>query len=59
MPSIDQETSLQNSSFLLNNYIHFCIYVPCNVNRMMQSHKNATFAPQLRHSMPHVDHVDQ
>lgn len=56
MPSIDQKTFLQNSSFLLINYIHFCIYVSCNVNRMTQSHKNATFAPQLRHSMPHVDH---
>lgn len=26
---------------------------------MTQSHKNATFAPQLRHSMPHVDRSDE
>lgn len=26
---------------------------------MTESHKNATFAPQLRHSMPHVDRSDE
>lgn len=39
--------------------IHTLRCVACNVNRMTESHKNATFAPQLRHSMPHVDRSDE
>lgn len=59
---IDRPRNIPSLEFLIFStiiVIHTLRYVACNVNRMTESHKNATFAPQLRHSMPHVDRSDE